>query len=143
MIYKAIKYILENDSAFAAAIGTFDDGEGNVDIKIYPIHPRKEVPLPFCVFNIIDQRGNPTKDEPSALEEVRVRITVLDDDLDNMVSISDKARAALDGEKGGGEYNGEIIDTIDFESLNDGFNETYGDRGALFIEHDYNIWAVP
>lgn len=139
MIYKAIKYILENDSAFATAISTDSDS----DIKIYPIHPRKEVPLPFCVFNIIDQRGNPTKDESSALDEVRVRVTIFDVDLDNMVSLSDKARSALDGEKKGGTYNGEVIDTIDFESLNDGFNETYGDRGALFIEHDYNIWSVP
>lgn len=139
MIYRAIKYILENDSAFATAIGTDSDG----DVKIYPIHPRKEVPLPFCVFNIIDQRGNPTKDEASALDEVRVRVTVLDDDLDDLVSISDKARAALDGEKGGDTYNGEVVASIDFESLNDGFNETYGDRGALFIEHDYNIWSEP
>lgn len=139
MIYKAIKFILENDSAFATAIGTDSDG----DIKIYPIHPRKEVPLPFCVFNIIDQRGNPTKDEASAGDEVRVRVTVLDVDLDNMVSLSDKVRAALDGQKKGGTFNSEVIDSIDFESLNDGFNETYGDRGALFIEHDYVIWLEP
>lgn len=139
MIYKAIKYILENDSAFATAIGTDSDG----DIKIYPIHPRKEVPLPFCVFNIIDQRGNPTKDEASCLDEVRVRVTVLDVDLDNMVTLSDLVRSALDGQKKGGTYNGEVIASIDFESLNDGFNETYGDRGALFIEHDYVIWLEP
>jgi hypothetical protein len=139
VIYRAIKYILENDSAFAAAIGTDTDG----DIKIYPIHPRKEVKLPFCVFNITDARGNPTKDEPSALDEARVRVTIFDYDLDNMVSISDKARTALDNEKGGGTYNGEVIASLDFESLNDGFNETYGDRGALFIEHDYNIWMEP
>lgn len=139
MIYKAIKYILENDSAFAAAIGTDADG----DIKIYPIHPRKEVPLPFCVFNIIDQRGNPTKDEASCLDEVRIRVTVLDVDLDNMVILSDLVRAALDGQKKGGTFNGEVIDSIDFESLNDGFNETYGDRGALFLEHDYVIWLEP
>jgi hypothetical protein len=139
MIYKAIKYILENDSAFAAAIGTDSDG----DIKIYPIHPRKEVALPFCVFNIIDQRGNPTKDEASALDEVRVRVTILHTDLDKMVSISDKARTALDNEKGGGTYNGEVIASLDFESLNDGFNEAYGDLGALYIEHDYSIWSEP
>lgn len=139
MIYKAIKFILENDSAFATAIGTDSDG----DIKIYPIHPRKEVPLPFCVFNITDQRGNPTKDESSALDEVRVRVTMLDDDLDNLVEINEKARLALDGEKAGGTYNGVVIASLDFESLNDGFNETYGDRGALFIENDYNIWSEP
>ena len=139
MIYKAIKYILENNSAFATAISTDSDG----DIKIYPIHPRKEVSLPFCVFNIIDLRGNPTKDYASQGDEVRVRVTIFDVDLDNMVSLSDKVRSALDGEKQGGTYNGEVIDTIDFESLNDGFNETYGDRGALFIEHDYVIWMEP
>ena len=139
MIYKAIKFILENDSAFATAIGTDSDG----DIKIYPIHPRAKEELPFCVHNIIDQRGNPTKDETSAGDEVRVRVTVMDDNLDNLVSLSEKARAALDGQKKGGIYNTEVIDSIDFESLNDGFNESYGSEGALFIEHDYVIWKEP
>ena len=50
MIYKAIKYILENDTDFATALSTDSDG----DVKIYPIHPRKEVSLPLCVFSVID-----------------------------------------------------------------------------------------
>ena len=139
MIYKAIKYILENNAAFAAAIGTDSDS----DVKIYPIHPRKEVTLPFCAFNITDQRGNPTKDAASALDEVRVRVTIFHTNLDTLVDISDKARTALDGEKAGGTYNAEVIASLDFESLNDGFNETYGDRGAYYIEHDYIIWSEP
>ena len=140
MIYKAIKYILENNSNFATAIGS-DNG----DVKIYPIHPRKEVSLPFCVFNIIDQRGNPTKDNrsTSGIDEVRVRITIYDNDLDDLVDISEKCRIAMDLEKSGGTYNTEVVHSIDFESLNDGHDSGYGDRGALYIEHDYTIWAEP
>lgn len=141
MIYKAIKYILENNSNFAAAIGTDSDG----DVKVYPIHPRKEVSLPFAVFNIIDQRGNPTKDNKSTsgIDEVRVRVTVYDTELDDVVDLSEKARIALDNQKAGGTFNTEVVHSIDFESLNDGYDNSYGDRGAMYIEHDYTIWAEP
>jgi hypothetical protein len=141
MIYKAVKYILENDSDFSTAIGTDDDS----DVKIYPIHPRKEVALPFCVFNVLDARGNPTKDNPSTsgLDEYRVRVVIYDNDLDTCIDISEKARIALDGEKSGGSFNTVAVSSIDFESLNDTFVESYGDRGAIGIEMDFNIWSTP
>ena len=133
MIYKAIKYILTNDSAFNTAIGG----------KIYPIHPRKEISLPICVFSILDQRGNPTKDATSGVDEIRVRITVYDDDLDSLVDLSEKCRAAMDGEQDGGTYNTEVVARIDFDNLNDVFVEDYGPNGAIGIDHNYIIWAEP
>jgi hypothetical protein len=140
MIYRAILNILENDADFLAAIGT-DDG----DIKAYPIHPRKEVSLPICVFSIIDQRGNPTKDNKSTngIDEVRVRVSVFDNDLDDLVDIAEKCRIALDNQKQGGTFNTEVIHSIDFDSMNDTFQENYGPRGALGIDMDYTIWAEP
>ena len=141
MIYRAIKYILENDADFLAAIGTDDDG----DIKTYPIHPRKEVSLPLCVFSVIDQRGNPTKENKSTngIDEIRVRISVFDNDLDDVIDLAEKCRIALDNEKAGGTYNTEVIHSIDFDSMNDTFQENYGNRGALGIDMDYTIWAEP
>lgn len=140
MIYRAIKYILENDADFLAAIGT-DDG----DIKAYPIHPRKEVKLPICVFSVIDQRGNPTKGNKSTsgIDEIRIRISVFDTELDDVIDISEKCRIAMDNEKNGGTYNTEVIRSIDFDSMNDTFQENYGDRGAMGIDMDYTIWAEP
>jgi hypothetical protein len=140
MIYKAVKYILENDATFAAAIGT-DNG----DIKVYPIHPRKEVSLPFCVFNIEDQQTNPTKDNPSynGLDEVRIRVSIMDDDLDNVVDITEKARLALEGQKAGGTYAGVVIDSIDLERMSDDYATEYGDRGAIILNSDYIIWTTP
>ena len=138
MIYKAVKYILENDTNFATAIGTDDDG----DIKAYPIAPRKKVGLPFCVFNIEDQRGNPTKDAPSAVDTVQFRITVYHTDLDELVDISKKCIIAMDTEKPGGTYNGETIASVDFQAMRDTFIEGYGPHGAIGMEIDFEIWIV-
>ena len=141
MIYKAIKYILENDADFLAAIGTDSDS----DIKAYPIHPRKEVSLPFCVFSITDQTGNPSKDRPSinGIDNIRIRISIFGEDLDVLIDIVEKCRIALDNEKTGGTYNSVVIVSIDFESLNDTFEPGHGDRGALGIDMNYEIWSEP
>jgi len=141
MIYKAIKYILENDTDFAAAIGTDSDS----DIKVYPIHPRKEVSLPFCVFNIEDQNTNPTKDNQgvNGVDIVRIRVTYYSTDLDELVDIAEKGRIALDGEKAGGTFNTVVIRSIDCERISDDFNAAMGDRGSLVINTDYEIWAEP
>ena len=141
MIYRAVLNILSNNSDFTTAIGT----DADTDYKIYPIAPRRETQLPMCVISIIDQRGNPTKDNPSTsgIDEIRVRITVYDDDLDDLIDLSEKARIAMDAEKSGGTYNTEVIQSIDFESLNDGIVTDYGPIGAMYIEHDYTIWASP
>jgi len=141
VIYKAIKYILENDSDFATAIGTDADG----DVKVYPIHPRKEVGLPFCVFSIIDQRGNPAKDRESynGIDEIRLRVSVFDNELDDVIDLSEKARIALDNEKAGGTYNSVVIQSIDFDNMNDTWEESYGDRGAIGMDMNYTIWSTP
>ena len=139
MIYKAIKYILENNAAFLAAIGT-DGG----DIKAYPIHPRKEVSLPFCVFSITDQNGNPTKTSTSQIDEIRVRVSVYDTELDDVIDLAEKCRSALEADFRGPEtFNGVVVHSIDFDSLNDTFEQGYGDRGAIGMDLDYIIWAEP
>lgn len=141
MIYKAIKYILENDSDFATAIGTDDDS----DVKVYPIHPRKTVGLPFCVFSITDQRGNPAKDRRSydGIDEIRMRISVFDNELDDVIDLAEKARIALDNEKEGGTYNSVVVQSIDFDNMNDTFEENYGNRGAIGMDMNYTIWSTP
>ena len=141
MIYKAIKYILENDSDFVTAISTDSDG----DIKVYPIHPRKEVNLPFCVFSITDQTGNPAKDRESynGIDEIRLRVSVYDNELDDVIDLAEKARIALDNEKAGGTYNSVVIQSIDFDNLNDTWQESYGNRGAIGIDMNYTIWSSP
>jgi hypothetical protein len=139
MIYKTIKYILENNAAFAAAIGTDSDG----DVKVYPIHPRKEVGLPFAVYNVVSLNANPAKDLRSynGLDESRVRISLFANDLDTLVDIAEKAREAMDDQKEGGTFNGQFIETIDFDNMSDGFDEGWGDRGALTIDLEFNIWS--
>ena len=139
MIYRAIKYILENDTALASALGT----DSNGDVKVYPIKPRLRVEPPFCIFSITDQRGNPTKDSISQLDETRITVSVVDKELDNVVTLSDLVRNAMDSEKSGGTYNGEVIHSIDFDSLNDNLIEGYGDRGAISIELDFIIFNEP
>ena len=141
MIYKAVKYILENDSDFATAIGTDSDS----DVKIYPVNPRKEVTLPFCVYNIMNMSGNPTKDNKSILgmDNYLVRVTVYDNELDDLIDISEKARVAMDNQKAGGTFNTVTVNSIDFYNLRDGFDQGYGDRGVFYIEMDYEIWATP
>ena len=141
MIYKAIKYILENDTDFLTAIGTDSDS----DIKAYPIHPRKEVTLPFCVFSITDQTGSPAKDRKTynGIDNIRIRVSVFGLDLDVLIDLAEKCRVAIDNEKEGGTYNSVVIQSIDFESLNDTFEPGYGDDGALGIDMDYEIWSIP
>ena len=138
MIYQAIKYILENNSDFATAIGTDSDG----DIKAYPIAPRRKVNLPFCVFNIEDQRGNPTKDSNSQMDAINLRITVYEDELDSLVDISEKCVAAMEAQKAGGTFNTEVVKSVDFSAMRDVFIEGYGPRGALGMEIDFEIWLV-
>lgn len=139
MIYKAVKYILENNTAFAAAIGTDSDG----DVKVYPIHPRKEVGLPFCVYNVSSLNSNPAKDLRSylGLDDSRVRVTIFANDLDSLVDLAEKARVAMDTMKEGGTFNGMEITSIDFDNMSDGFDEGWGDRGALTIDMEFNIWS--
>lgn len=137
MIYKAVKYILENDADFSSAIGTDSDG----NIKLYPIYPTKEVSLPFATYNIVDQVGNPTKDAPSSVDDLNLRISIYDLDFDVLEGIATKARTALDNEKDGGTYNGVKIATIDFDRMRDGFVEIMSNRGALLIELDFRVWS--
>jgi hypothetical protein len=139
MIYKAVKYILENNAALATALGT--DSEG--DIKVYPIHPRKEVVFPFAVFNISSLNSNPAKDLKSygSMDEIRLRVTVYANDLDSLLNIAEKTRIAMDDRKEGGTFNGQYISSIDFDSMSDGFDQGYGDRGALTMDMEFNIWS--
>ena len=135
MIYKAIKYILENDSDFNTAVSGI----------IFPIHPRREVAPPFSVFSVSNMVGNPTKDNPTitGLDNYSVRVSVYDVELDDVIDLAEKARTALDNEKDGGVFNGVTIDTIDFETLNDAFDSGYGDRGLLVMDLNFNIWSLP
>ena len=141
MIYKAVKYILVNDSDFATAMGTDDDG----DVKIYPIHPRKEVSLPFGTFNITDDQGNATKDNPtiSGMDNQRVRIIVYGTNLDTLVDIAEKARIAMDNEKEGGTYNTVVVESIDFERITDDYDQSTGEKGAYVLNLDFEIWSIP
>ena len=140
MIYKAVKYILENDSTLATALGTDSDS----DVKVYPINPRKEVSPPFCVFNVMNMTGNPTKENPSnsGLDNYLVRVAVYDTELDDVITLSEYVRDAMDGEKLGGTYNSVSVVSIDFYNLRDGFVAD-GNRGYVYIEMDFEIWAIP
>jgi hypothetical protein len=46
----------------------------------------------------------------------------------------------MDTWKEGGTFNGQKIESIDSDGYNDGFDPGYGDRGALTMDLEFNIW---
>jgi hypothetical protein len=62
-------------------------------------------------------------------------------DLDSLLNIAEKTRIAMDDRKEGGTFNGQYISSIDFDSMSDGFDQGYGDRGALTMDMEFNIWS--
>lgn len=139
MIYSAIQYILENDATVKAEVGLRSDGS---NYKIFPIHPALEESLPFITYSILSQTGNPTKDTDRGMDTISVRISCMDTELTDVVDLSDAVRSAMETYmRDGDTINGENIASIDFVSLSDDFNESYGDRGAYVINLDYEIYA--
>jgi hypothetical protein len=141
MIYRGIINILESDSDFTTAIGTYTDRNSATQYKIFSVFPTIEIDAPFAGIKIDDQRGNPTKDASSAIDEIMLSIRIYDYELSDVIDIAEKARAALD--KQSGTFDTTIIETLDFESLNDGFIEVEGKGLLLYRELNFEIWAVP
>lgn len=140
MIYKAVKYILENNAAFVAEIGTDDDS----NIKVYPIFPAAKVAPPFVAVKVDDQMGNPTKDQPSQVDQCRLSVRIYAYDLAEADDIEGALRNALDLEKTGGTYDGVVLASVDFESFRDDFIERQGGPEVLlYRELFYDIWIEP
>ena len=140
MIYQAIRNILQNDSTFAAAIGTDSDGT----VKVYSIFPTKKVSPPFTTVTLDDQEGNPTKGSVSAIDIARVSVKTHDYSLEDIDTIVGYARTALDNQKSGGLFDTVQLASIDFERFRDGFVQIQGTGEILqYRELIYEIWIEP
>ena len=140
MIYAAVKYILVNDSDVAAAVGTYDS-----KVKVYPIGIPQGATPPFVEFSLSSTEGNPAKDSASiyGLDYARCMVRVLDTEVDDVIDIAKKIRIAMDTQKGGGTFNSEELDSIDFDSMTDGVYNYGADQQLFYIDLNFDIWIHP
>lgn len=116
MIHKVVKYLLENDSAFATAIGT----DGQSKVKIYPILAPQGVAPPFCTYELTGLSPSPTKEDTSGADFNSFNVRVYDYEFEDVMDLADKARAAID-KATAGTYNGVTLLYLDFVTMNDGY----------------------
>jgi len=132
VIHKAIKYILENDATFAAAIGT-----DSSDSKVFPVLVPQTVVLPFCTYELSNTEPHPNKDSISDMDFDRVRVTVYADDHDEAMTLAGYCRAALD-KVTPATYNTIAVDSIDFLSWQDGYSQQMGAEPVFYFMLEFD-----
>jgi|GEM_PF-6791735 len=118
MILKGIYNILSNFSELTAFVGT----------KIYPIRTPQATALPYLITAVNTVEPSDTKDGFSRLDTYFFTVVVYADyfsseGTNNIESIYNAVRRALD-RKASGSYGGVLIQSIQYQSHNDSYDES-------------------
>ena len=130
-IGKAIYNILANDSDVSSLVGT----------RIFPNVAPQTTQFPFIIYNITGVSPNDTKDGASTLDTNDVMISCYSETYSQASDLAQKVRIAMD-RINQGDYGGETIQSSQFQSYNDIFDDTSGDSGIYRKALDFEIRQI-
>jgi len=130
-IGKSIYYILVNDTDVSALVGT----------RIFPNVAPQTTTLPFIIYDVTGVSPNDTKEGPSTLDTNDVMISCYSETYSEASDLAQKIRVAMD-RINEGVYNDETIQSSQFQSYNDIFDDTSGDAGIYRKALDFEIRQI-
>jgi hypothetical protein len=130
-IGKAIYNILSNDS----------DIQAFVDDRVFPNVAPQTTEFPFIIYDVTGVQPNDTKDGPSTLDTNDVMISCYSETYSQASGLAQKIRIAMD-RINEGTYGGEQIQSSQFQSYNDIFDNTSGDAGIYRKALDFEIRQI-
>tara|TARA_Y100000401_G_C8321663_1_gene225650 strand:+ start:1116 stop:1526 length:411 start_codon:yes stop_codon:yes gene_type:complete len=130
-IGKAIYNILANDSDVSTLVST----------RIFPNVAPQTTVFPFIIYDITGVSPNDTKDGASTLDTNDVMISCYSETYSQASDLAQKIRIAMD-RINQGDYGGETIQSSQFQSYNDIFDDTSGDSGIYRKALDFEIRQI-
>ena len=130
-IGKAIFNILSNDSDVLALVET----------RIFPNVAPQTTEFPFIIYDVTGVQPNDTKEGPSTLDTNDVMISCYSETYSEASDLAKKIRIAMDRITES-EYNTIKIQSSQFQSYNDIFDDTSGDAGIYRKALDFEIRQI-
>jgi len=130
-IGKAIYKILSQNSDVSALVGT----------RIFPNVAPQTTIFPFIIYDVTGVQPNDTKEGPSTLDTNDVMISCYSETYSQASDLAQKIRVAMD-RINEGIYGGEQIQSSQFQSYNDIFDDTSGDAGIYRKALDFEIRQI-
>ena len=130
-IGKAIFNILVNDSDVLALVET----------RIFPNVAPQTTEFPFIIYDVTGVQPNDTKDGPSTLDTNDVMISCYSETYSEASDLAKKIRVAMDRITEA-EYATIKIQSSQFQSYNDIFDDTSGDAGIYRKALDFEIRQI-
>tara|TARA_R110001599_G_scaffold120684_2_gene291847 strand:+ start:1315 stop:1725 length:411 start_codon:yes stop_codon:yes gene_type:complete len=130
-IGKAIFNILSNDSDVLAL----------VESRIFPNVAPQTTEFPFIIYDVTGVQPNDTKEGPSTLDTNDVMISCYSETYSEASDLAKKIRVAMDRITES-EYATIKIQSSQFQSYNDIFDDTSGDAGIYRKALDFEIRQI-
>mgnify|MGYP003667834942 CR=1 FL=1 len=130
-IGKAIFNILSNDSDVLAL----------VESRIFPNVAPQTTEFPFIIYDVTGVQPNDTKEGPSTLDTNDVMISCYSETYSEASDLAKKIRVAMDRITEA-EYATIKIQSSQFQSYNDIFDDTSGDAGIYRKALDFEIRQI-
>ena len=128
---KAIYNILSNDATITDIVST----------RIFPSVAPQTTQFPFIIYDITGVDPNDTKDGASTLDTNDVMISCYSETYSEASDLAQKIRVAMD-RINEGTYGDETIQSSQFQSYNDIFDDTSGDAGIYRKALDFEIRQI-
>jgi len=121
----------------------FDDVDVKtlVSTRIFPNVAPQTTTFPFIIYDITGVQPNDTKDGASTLDTNDVMISCYSETYSQASDLAQKIRVAMD-RINEGTYVGEQIQSSQFQSYNDIFDDTSGDAGIYRKALDFEIRQI-
>lgn len=127
---KAIYSILRNDG----------DVNSLVDTRIFPLVAKNDTRFPFIIYDVGSENPEDTKDGVSTLDVDSVMVSVYSQSYEEASDLARKVRTALD--RVSGSYEGVEVQSIQYNGLNEIFDENVSDEGVYRKALDFNVRIV-
>ena len=123
----------------------YNGGTGDVfDLvgsRIFPNVAPQTTQFPFIIYDVTGVQPNDTKDGVSTLDTNNVMISAYSETYSQASTLAQYIRIAMD-RINSGTYNQEEIQSSQFQSYNDIFDDTSGDSGIYRKALDFEIRQV-
>ena len=130
-IGKAIYSILSINPNISGLVGT----------RIFPNVAPQTTTLPFIIYDVTGVQPNDTKDGVSTLDTNDVMISCYSETYTEASTLAQNIRVAMDRIPEG-TYGSEQIQSSQFQSYNDIFDDTSGDAGVYRKALDFQIRQI-
>ena len=130
-IGKSIYNILSSDTTITNIVST----------RIFPNVAPQTTAFPFIIYDVTGVTPNDTKEGPSTLDTNDVMISCYCETYNEASDLAQKIRVAMD-RINEGTYGSEQIQSSQFKSYNDLFDDTSGDSGIFRKSMDFEIRQI-